>query len=490
MTTKKQKMQRQGEITQIDKLPPQAIDLEEAVLAAVINHRDAIYTVAELLNTECFYKSEHQTIFETCLSLFNENKPIDLLTVSNELKKMSKLDLIGGDVYLVRLSQTVAGTAHLEYHCLVILEKFVKRKAIQISSGVIENSYSADSDVFELLERIYREFNQISDAVNIKKSQSFKEAVKDFFSLKNMNRTGSPSTISVINRILNGYQKTDLIVLAARPGMGKTAFALNEILESALNGIPVAFFSLEMSTKQIIARMLSIVSGIGIQQILTNNLSESELKYLKECSELLSGLPIYIDDTPALSPVELKIKLSKLHKEHDVEVAFVDYLQLMRVKDKKSNREQEISEISGSLKAIAKELDISMVALSQLSRSVETRGGSKRPLLSDLRDSGAIEQDADVVMFIYRPEYYKIEQWDDDERGSTTDQADIEIAKNRNGETKYVRVGCMLKYMRFMDVDLLYKDLTEKYFRKSAPRNKIELPVMKPADAFDDLDPF
>ena len=487
MTTKKQKMLQQGEIMPTNgKLPPQAIDLEEAVLSAIINHRDAIYTVAELLNSECFYRSEHQTIFEACLNLFGQNNPIDLLTVSNELKKSNKLDLIGGDYRLAKLSQVVSGTAHLEYHCLVILEKYVKRKAIQISSDVIENSYSDDSDVFELLESVYRDFNQISDAVNIKKSQSFKEAVKDFFSAKNMNSAGYPSTISVINRILNGYQKTDLIILAARPGMGKTAFALNEILESALNGIPVAFFSLEMSTKQIIARMLSIVSGIGIQQILTNNLSESELKYLKECSELLSSLPIYIDDTPALSPVELKIKLSKLQKEQKIEIAFVDYLQLMRVKDKKSNREQEISEISGSLKAIAKELDIAMVSLSQLSRSVESRGGSKRPLLSDLRDSGAIEQDADVVMFIYRPEYYKIEFWDDDEKGSTTDQADIEIAKNRNGETKYVRVGCMLKYMRFMDVDRLYTDLTNKYFRNSEPKNKIELPAMNPAQAFDE----
>lgn len=472
-------------------LPPNAIDLEEAVLSAVINFKDSIYQVAELLKPECFYKLQHQVIFEVCLDLFNKNKPIDLLTVSNELKRIGKLDEIGGDYAIINLTKKVSGTAHLQYHCLVIIEKYVKRKSIEISANIIDNSHRDDMDVFELLETIYREFGAVSDSINIKKSKNFKEAVNDFFSEKNSHRGGYPSVISKINHILNGYQKTDLIILAARPGMGKTALALNELLESALKGIPVAFFSMEMSIKQVVARFLSIVSGIGIQQILSNNLSESEMNYLKECSKMLSGLPIFIDDTPALSPVELKIKLSKLQKENGIQIAFVDYLQLMRIKDKKNNREQEISEISGSLKAIAKEMDIPMVALSQLSRSVETRGGSKRPLLSDLRDSGAIEQDADVVMFIYRPEYYKIKYWDDEDGKLTANQADIEIAKHRNGETKLIRVGCMLKYMRFMDLEKLHEDLTRKYFKGKEPENKPEfLPAMQPEEAFNDDMPF
>ena len=244
-----------------------------------------------------------------------------------------------------------------------------------------------------------------------------------------------------------------------------------------------------MSEKQIIGRMLSIISGIDIVKINSFNLTPQEIIELKKCSDLLANLPITIDDTSGISPIELKIKSNKLKREKDIKIIFVDYLQLMKVKNKKiNNREQEVAEISNSLKALAKDLDVPVIALAQLSRSVEQRGSSKRPMLSDLRDSGSIEQDADVVMFIYRPEYYKIDEWDDDERSSTIDQAEIEVAKYRHGETGYCRVGCQLKYMRFIDLEHLGQNISGKYFRENPNIIKVELleiPKVSIKDAFD-----
>lgn len=448
------------------KLPPQAIELEEAVIGAMLVDNNGLNEAMEILFSDVFYKDSHKHIFEAVASLYNKNEPVDILTVSQELRKMSRLELCGGDYYLIQLTQKISSGAHIDYHSRILIQKYVQRKCISTSSELIEKSYSEDSDIFELLEKVYKDYGDVSDLITVGKIENFQESVKNFLNTSQVKNKGIPSSLSNLDRKLNGYQDSDLIIVAARPGMGKTAFILNEVLECALNGIPVAFFSLEMSTRQIIGRFLSIISGIEITKINNFTLSHKERLYLKECSDLLSSLPIIIDDTGGLSPVELKIKCNKLKRENGIRMIVVDYLQLMKVKNRKiTSRENEISEISQSLKNLAKSLNVPVIALSQLSRSVEQRGSSKRPMLSDLRDSGSIEQDADIVIFIYRPEYYKIEQWDDEYRTSTINQVELEIAKFRNGSTAYCRVGCELRFMRFMILEHLEKDITFKYFR-------------------------
>lgn len=476
------------------KLPPQAPELEEAILGAMMIDKNGVDEVIGLLSSEVFYKDPHKYIFEAIQTLYNQDKGIDLLTVSSELKRVSKLELVGGDFYLINLTQKVGSSAHIEYHCRIVLQKYIQRKCIKVSSMIIEDSYNEDIDVFELLEKAYKEYGEVTDLVTIGKVTDFKQSVTEYLEVKNNTSQGIPSSLTLLNKKLFGFQDSDLIILGGRPGSGKTAYALNEVLECGLRGIPVAFFSLEMSEKQIIGRLLSILSGIDSSKISNKNLSPSEWLYLKKCADLLRELPIIIDDTSGISPIELKIKSNKLKREKGIKMIFVDYLQLMKVKNKKvGNREQEVSEISQSLKNLAKDLDVPVMALSQLSRSVETRGSSKRPLLSDLRDSGSIEQDADVVMFMYRPEYYDIKEWDDSEGGPTTNQAEIEVAKYRNGEVGYCRVGCELRYMRFMDLNHLGQDLTGRYFRSNPNEFNIsgsnfEVPKIEPKEAFSIVD--
>lgn len=473
------------------KLPPQAIELEEAVIGAVLIDNSGLHEAMEILFPDVFYKEPHRLVFEAVNSLYNRNEPVDLLTVSQELRKQGKLDLVGGDFYLIGLTQKIASSAHIDYHSRILLQKFVQRKCIATSSELIDSSYSEDVDIFELLEKVYKDYGAVTDLITVGKVESFRDNVNNYLNKTQNDKKGIPSSQVSINKKLNGYQNSDLIILAARPGMGKTAFVLNEVLECGLNNIPVVFFSLEMSTNQIIGRFLSIISGIDITKINNFSLTHSEKIYLKECADMLASLPIHIEDTGGISPIEMKIKCNKLKREKEIKMVVVDYLQLMKIKNKKvNNRENEISEISQSLKNLAKGLDVPVIALSQLSRNVEQRGSSKRPLLSDLRDSGSIEQDADVVMFIYRPEYYKIEQWDDEEAESTENQCEIDVAKYRHGETGYCRLGCELKYMRFMSVDEVGQDITHKYFRnKSQPikpeiEEPKELPKLNPKEAF------
>jgi replicative DNA helicase len=476
---------------EIGKIPPQAIDLEEAILGAMLVDKRGLDEAIEILTSDVFYKEAHRLIFDAISELFYKNSPIDLLTVSSELKKADKLTLAGGDFYLIELTQKISSSAHIEFHSRIVLQKWIQRQCIKISSEIIEESYDENADSLELIEDAYREYGKISDLITLGKKIDFKKSVKDFLNKTTQKTKGVPSSLSKLDKKLNGYQNSDLIILAARPGMGKTALVLNEVLECGLRGIPVAFFSLEMSEKQIIGRMLSTISGIEVTKVNQMDLTYSEILYLKKCSDMLSELPIYIDDTGGISPIEMKIKSNRLKRESGIKMIVVDYLQLMKVKNKKTgNREQEISEISQSLKNLAKELDVPVIALSQLSRSVEQRGSSKRPLLSDLRESGSIEQDADVVMFIYRPEYYHIEEWDDDEHSPTENTAEIEVAKYRNGETGFCRVACRLKYMRFMDIEHLNEDLTARYFRDKKDEFKIgssdiDIPKLNPNEAFD-----
>lgn len=438
------------------KLPPQAIDLEEAVIGGALQDSMAIAQVVEIFREEhVFYKSQHQEIYFAMLELFKDSEAVDLLTVSQKLKQRGKLDLVGGEYFMIQLTQKVSSTAHIEYHCRIIQQMFVKRKAIQMANEIIEGAYKEETDIFELLADSQKQIDDTAEWLIRKKPGNFKTVVDKIFDFEKNLLDGIPSCLNKLQNQTNGYRAEDLIILAARPGMGKTALMLNEAKHQAMKGIPVGIFSLEMSDKDLASRMLAEFCEIDSSKITLNKLTEFEKRRMQEMRPEFERLPIYIHDQASMTPMEVKLQASKWKRENGVRMIYVDYLQLMSAsgKNNSGNREQEISSISRSLKGTAKELEIPVMALSQLSRAVETRGGSKRPILSDLRESGAIEQDADIVMFIYRPEYYKIEEWDDDDHGPTANQAEIIISKFRGGETGSLVVGCKLQYMRFHDLE-------------------------------------
>ncbi|MCH2489756.1 MAG: replicative DNA helicase [Flavobacteriales bacterium] len=430
------------------KLPPQAIDLEEVVLGAMMIDKKGVDEVIDILHSEVFYKEAHQHIFEAIHTLFENSEPVDLLTVSAQLKRETKLDAVGGEFYLVQLTQKVSSSAHIEFHARIILQKFIQRSLIKISNEIIEESYDETTDVFDLLDTAESKLYEITQG-NIKRSsetaqQLVIQAKKKIEEIANREGlSGVPSGFSKVDKLTSGWQPSDLIIIAARPGMGKTALTLSMARNIAVeHNIPVAFFSLEMSSVQLITRLISSETGLNSEKLRTGNLEKHEWEQLNVKVKGLEKAPLFIDDTPSLSIFDLRAKARRLSSQHGIKLIVVDYLQLMTAggSQKGGNREQEISTISRNLKALAKELNVPVIALSQLSRAVETRGGSKRPLLSDLRESGAIEQDADIVSFIYRPEYYKIEEWDDEERTPTEGQAEFIVAKHRNGGLDEIRL--------------------------------------------------
>lgn len=442
------------------KLPPQAIELEEAVLGALMLDNEALSDTIDILKPEYFYKMEHQKIFDAIIVLFNESKPVDILTVIEELKKLGELESIGGAFYITQLTNNVASSANTEYHARIIVEKFIQRSLIQISSTIIKDSFDETIDVFDLLSKAEQDLFSVTEgslrksydkmSVLISNAISSIEELKD----KEDGLSGVPSGFSKLDRVTSGWQKSDLVIVAARPGMGKTAFALTMCRNIAINhNTPIGIFSLEMSSDQLVNRLISSESEIPSEKLRKGNLEEYEFVQLHEKIKDLAEAPIYIDDTPGLSVFELRAKARRLVKNHGVKIIIVDYLQLMTAGgNKNGNREQEISTISRSLKGIAKELKIPVIALSQVNRGVESRTStSKRPILADLRESGAIEQDADIVTFIYRPEYYKIYEWEnsDDSRG----QAEIIIAKHRNGSLENVRLKFISHLAKFSDLD-------------------------------------
>lgn len=431
------------------KLPPQAIDLEEAVLGAMMIDRKGVDEVIDILHPEAFYKDAHRYIFEAIIQLFTETQPIDLLTVSAQLKKIGKLDLVGGDFYLIQLTQKITSSAHIEYHSRIILQKFIQRSLIKVSSEIIEDSYDETTDVFDLLDKAESKLYEITQG-NIKRSsetaQSLvvqaKKRIEEIANKEGL--SGIPTGFHKLDQVTSGWQPSDLVIIAARPGMGKTAFVLSMARNMAIQfQQPVAIFSLEMSSVQLITRLISSETGLSSEKLRTGKLEKHEWEQLSVKVKDLEKAPLYIDDTPSLSIFDLRAKARRLSSQHGVRLIIVDYLQLMTAGNSSKgggNREQEISTISRNLKALAKELSVPVIALSQLSRAVETRGSSKRPLLSDLRESGAIEQDADIVSFIYRPEYYKIDEWDDEEQSPTQGQAEFIIAKHRNGSLENIRL--------------------------------------------------
>jgi len=404
--------------------------------------------VIDILQPEAFYKESHQLIFNAIISLFEKQEPIDIKTVSFQLKKDGNLNSVGGDYYLIELSHKVSSSAHIEFHSRIILQKFIQRKLISISNDIIEDSYDETSDVFDLLDKAESKIYDISQRNLKKNTQSAEDLVlaakKKIEEIsKKEGLSGIASGFGEIDRLTSGWQPSDLIIVAARPGMGKTAFTLSMARNITVeNNIPVAFFSLEMSAIQLITRLISSETGLNSEKLRTGKLEKFEWQLLNVKVTNLENAPLYIDDTPSLSIFELRAKARRLSSQYGIKLIVVDYLQLMTLgsSQKSGNREQEISTISRNLKALAKELDIPIIALSQLSRAVELRGGTKRPILSDLRESGAIEQDADIVSFLYRPEYYKIDEWDDEERSPALGQAEFIVAKHRNGGLSSIKL--------------------------------------------------
>jgi len=408
------------------RVPPQATDLEEAVLGAMMLEQNALTNVIDILKPEVFYKEAHQKIFAAIHALFADSKPVDILTVTQELKNRGDLDLVGGAYTISMLTNRVASAANVEFHARIVLQKYLQRELIRISSEIIKESYEDATDVFDILDRAEKELFAVSET-NLRRNYEdmfslVKEAVKQIEGAKNQEGhiSGIPSGFSGIDRITAGWQKSDLVILAARPGMGKTAFVLSMARNMAVDfKKPIAIFSLEMSGVQLVTRLISSETELEADKLRRGQLEQYEWEQLNARLNTLTDAPLYIDDTPALSIFELRAKCRRLKAQHDVQLVIVDYLQLMSAgNDNRGNREQEISNISRSMKSLAKELNIPIIAISQLSRAVETRGGSKRPILSDLRESGAIEQDADMVLFIYRPEYYQITE---DEEGNSTE---------------------------------------------------------------------
>lgn len=443
------------------KLPPQAVELEEAVLGALMLDKNAVAEVIDLLQPESFYYDSHQKIFKVIHTLFHQTQPIDILTVTQQLRKSGDLELAGGAYYITQLTNRVASAANIEYHSRIVLQKFIQRELIRISSDIIKDAYEETSDVLELLDRAERNLFAIAES-NIRRKYEdmhslISKAIKEveIASKQESGVTGVPSGFTELDRVTAGWQKSDLIIVAARPGMGKTAFTLSLAKNAAVKfNKPVAFFSLEMSSIQLVNRMISSETEISTEKLRKGELADYEWQQLNMKVTPLTNAPIYIDDTPALSVFELRAKCRRLASEKKISLIIIDYLQLMTGggDNKNGNREQEISHISRSLKSIAKELSVPIIALSQLSRAVESRAGqSKRPQLSDLRESGAIEQDADMVMFIYRPEYYGLTETEDNL--PTANLAEIIVAKNRNGALKTVNLKFIAHLTKFTDMN-------------------------------------
>ncbi len=455
------------------KIPPQAIDLEEVVLGAMMIDKKGVDEVIDILSADAFYKEAHKYIFEAIFKLFENSEPVDLLTVSSQLRKDEKLDIVGGDFYLISLTQRVSSSAHIEFHARIILQKYIQRSLIKISNEIIEDSYDETKDVFDLLDSAEAKLYEVTQG-NVKKStetaQSLviqaKKKIEEISNKEGL--SGIPTGFDKVDKLTSGWQPSDLIIVAARPGMGKTALTLSMARNIAVNqGIPVAFFSLEMSSVQLITRLISSETGLSSEKLRTGKLEKHEWEQLNVKVKTLEKAPLFIDDTPSLSIFDLRAKARRLASQYGIRLIIIDYLQLMTAggSQKGGNREQEISTISRNLKALAKELDVPVIALSQLSRAVETRGGSKRPLLSDLRESGAIEQDADIVSFIYRPEYYKIDEWDDEERSPTEGQAEFIVAKHRNGGLDNIRlkfIGHLGKFDNLDDFDTPFGEFHSK----------------------------
>jgi len=440
------------------KIQPQAKDLEEVVLGAMMVEKSAVNAVIDVLQPESFYVEAYGEVFRAIQTLFNNSEPIDLLTVTEQLRKEGKLDMLGGSHRVASLTSRVASSANVEFHARIIAQKHIQRELIRVSNAIIEKAYDETSDVFDLLDEAESKLFEVAEG-NIRKSYEsmstvMRQALDDIEAARNNEDgvSGVPSGFHDLDKITGGWQRSDMIVLAARPGMGKTAFVLSMARNMAVDhDIPVAVFSLEMSAVQLVQRLISSETEINSDKFRKGNLEEHEYQQLHSRCGKLSKAPLFIDDTPGLNIFELRAKCRRLKAQHGIDMVIIDYLQLMSAGSDKGNREQEISSISRSIKGIAKELDVPIIALSQLSRNVETRGGDKRPLLSDLRESGAIEQDADIVAFIYRAEYYGITEHPDGI--DTAGLGELILAKHRHGALDTIKMKFVKNLAKFANYD-------------------------------------
>lgn len=450
-------------------VPPQAIELEEALLGALMLEKDSVIAVQEFVVAEAFYVEKHQIVFRAVLDLSMELKPIDLYTVTEKLKAKKQLTAVGGAAFLAQLTQKVGSAAHVEYHAQIIAQKYVQRELIRASTEIQRKSFDESTDVDDLIGFAEGEIFKVAEGHvkrDVQKSSNIlaktMEAIEEA-SKREGGFNGVPSGFTHLDRLTLGWQPSDLVIIAARPSMGKTAFVLSLARNVAIDyDKGVAFFSLEMSSVQLMLRLVVAESGLDSRDVRNGKLTPEQWKHLEASIKPLSTAPLFIDDTPALSIFEFRSKVRRLKTQYDIQLIVIDYLQLMTgSQETRGNREQEVAFISRSLKAIAKELNIPILALSQLNRSVESRGGSKRPQLSDLRESGAIEQDADIVAFIHRPEYYGLTV--DEDGLPTAGMAEIIVAKHRNGAVDTVKLRFRKEQARFMDFDednsLSYSDM-------------------------------
>ena len=455
----------------VGKIPPQSIDLEKAVLGALLIQSDAFDTVTDILKPESFYEPIHQEIYRSIQNLGINQKPIDIITVAHNLKTEDKLEITGGEIYLAELTDKVATSAHLEFHAKLVHQKYIQRELIRASADIQQKSFDESEDLDELINFAENEIFQISEG-NIKGetvqiNKLVKQAVDQIYEAKEKNSiAGIPTGFDNLDKMTLGWQPSDLVIIAARPAMGKTAFVLSMARNIAVDyNKPIAFFSLEMSSIQLVNRLISAELEIPSEDVRTGNLTEYQFAELESRINKLEKAQIYIDDTPAISIFEFRAKCRRLKKQYNIQAVIIDYLQLMTAGiDMKGIREQEVSHISRNLKAIAKELNIPVIALSQLNRSVESRSGDKRPQLSDLRESGAIEQDADMVLFIHRPEYYNMDQFSDGT--PTKGLAEIIIAKYRNGSTGSIILKFKKEFAKFTNNIVLYEEVAELGVKK------------------------
>ncbi len=446
---------------EIIKSPPQAIDIEQIVLGAMFLDEEAVSMAIEALDASYFYKNSHKEIFKTISSMFEQKKEIDLITLSEELKKSKQLDEVGGAYYLAEIANSTPSAANLEQYIGIVKEKALSRMLIKECTVIIEKAYDQTDDINQMLDHAESKIFEISERrmqkgfaeINTILHSTF-ERIDQLYKTGSHGVTGIASGYKKLDELTAGFQESDFIVLAGRPSMGKTAFALNLARNAAIDhGHPAGIFSLEMSSEALVMRLLCTEARVNQMQVRTGKLSKDEMESLTTHVGRLMNAPIYIDDSPSLNVLELRAKARRLKAEKNIQLLIIDYLQLMEG-TKGENRQQEITHISRSIKGIAKELNIPVIALSQLSRATETRDKFKRPQLSDLRESGAIEQDADVVLFVYRPEYYSISEFEDGT--STHNICEIIIGKQRNGPVGNIRLAFLKEYGKFGNPDLFH----------------------------------
>lgn len=433
----------------VGRTAPWSNEAEQAVLGAMLLDQDAALRAAELVDDTMFYREPHRRLFRAMLALTERHVVIDHITLRDELLRRGELEASGGLEYIAELVDAVPTAANLEFHARIVHEKAVMRRLIETATAIITEAYDGKATANDLLDKAESRVFQISQQRAEQGFTRIKEmlwpAMERIETLQKAGKTitGVPSGFEKLDEMTSGFQRSELIIVAARPSMGKTAFCLNIAASAAIDGHGVAIFSLEMSKESLVHRMLTSEARVDSQRVRRGMLRDTDFTYLARAAGVLQSCPLWIDDTPALTLLEMRAKARRLKVENDVRLIIVDYLQLMRSPEYAENRVQEISDISRSLKALARELEVPVVALSQLSRASEQRGGERKPILSDLRDSGAIEQDADLVIFIHRPEYYDRE--DESKRGV----AEIMVAKHRNGPTGDVELVFNREYTRF-----------------------------------------